>query len=277
MTKYICNAWHAVKVSFANEVGTLVRNCVDAESLARDLHGRHQAEHFSSYLKPALLSAALASPRISAPELSRQGTRPGLAALPIDHAQQRGTLERAVEMVLETGKKKIALLGLSFKARTDDLRESPQVQLAKRLLGEGRDLKIWTTTFARPLIGSNRQYMRRSSRISVPLLCPDLETASRKRKSCDRHRAASTRDSKPPNPPRPDRHRSGESGKIAPYREQWLLRGDLLVTRDEDSLVKPGKLLPLDSGGQACERTTFCATSPLPRTHLPLLLRRPAR
>jgi GDP-mannose 6-dehydrogenase len=69
-------------------------------------------------------------------------------------------LERAIELILETGKKKIAMLGISFKAATDDLRESPQVQLVKRLLGEGRDLKIWDDNVSLGrLIGSNRQYI----------------------------------------------------------------------------------------------------------------------
>jgi GDP-mannose 6-dehydrogenase len=69
-------------------------------------------------------------------------------------------LERAVELVLETGKKKIGMLGISFKAATDDLRESPQVQLVKRLLGEGRQLQIWDDNVSLGrLIGSNRQYI----------------------------------------------------------------------------------------------------------------------
>ena len=63
-------------------------------------------------------------------------------------------------MVIETGKKKIAMLGLSFKAATDDLRESPQVQLVKRLLGEGRQVRIWDDNVSLGhLIGSNRQYI----------------------------------------------------------------------------------------------------------------------
>jgi len=69
-------------------------------------------------------------------------------------------LQRAVEMVLETGKKKIAMLGLSFKAATDDLRESPQVQLVKQLLGEGCQVRIWDDNVSLgQLIGSNRQYI----------------------------------------------------------------------------------------------------------------------
>jgi GDP-mannose 6-dehydrogenase len=71
-------------------------------------------------------------------------------------------VHRAFEMVLGTGKKKIAILGLSFKAGTDDLRESPMVQLSKLLLGEGFDLRIWDhdVSLGR-LVGSNRQFIDR--------------------------------------------------------------------------------------------------------------------
>ena len=69
-------------------------------------------------------------------------------------------VERAVEAVMRTNKRKVAQLGLSFKAGTDDLRESPQVQLVKRLLGEGYELKVWDKDVSLGrLAGFNRQYV----------------------------------------------------------------------------------------------------------------------
>jgi GDP-mannose 6-dehydrogenase len=69
-------------------------------------------------------------------------------------------LQRAVDLVLQTKKRKVAMLGLSFKTATDDLRESPQVQLVKRLLGEGCEIKIWDDNVSLGrLIGSNREYI----------------------------------------------------------------------------------------------------------------------
>ena len=69
-------------------------------------------------------------------------------------------VDRGVEAVLHTGKRKVAALGLSFKAGTDDLRESPQVQLIKRLLGEGCQVKVWDKdVLLGRLAGSNRQYI----------------------------------------------------------------------------------------------------------------------
>jgi GDP-mannose 6-dehydrogenase len=78
--------------------------------------------------------------------------------------------------VLSTGKKKIAQLGLSFKAGTDDLRESPQVQLIKRLMGEGLEVRIWDEDVSLGrLAGSNRQYIEDVIPHIGSVLSPDLE------------------------------------------------------------------------------------------------------
>ncbi len=89
-------------------------------------------------------------------------------------------LERAVDLVLQTGKRKIGMLGLSFKAATDDLRESPQVQLVKRLLGEGREIQIWDDNVSLGrLIGSNREYIERVIPHIGSLLKSNLEEVLR--------------------------------------------------------------------------------------------------
>jgi len=86
-------------------------------------------------------------------------------------------LERAVQMILAVGKKNVAMLGLSFKAATDDLRESPQVQLVKRLLGEGCDIRIWDDNVSLGrLIGSNREYIESAIPHIGSLLCASLES-----------------------------------------------------------------------------------------------------
>src|SRR5437899_12256689 len=79
-------------------------------------------------------------------------------------------------MILESGKENVAVLGLSFKAATDDLRESPQVQLVKRLLGEGRQIQIWDDNVSLGrLIGSNRQYIEDVIAYIGSLLSSNLE------------------------------------------------------------------------------------------------------
>jgi GDP-mannose 6-dehydrogenase len=162
MVKYVCNAWHAVKVGFANEVGTLAKQLnVDAEAVMEMFAADNKLNISPAYLKPGFAFGGSCLPKdiralnYRAKELDLE--LPLLQSL-IPSNQEH--LDRALEMVLHTGKKKIAMLGLSFKAATDDLRESPQVQLVKRLLGEGRQVQIWDDNVSLGrLIGSNRQYI----------------------------------------------------------------------------------------------------------------------
>jgi len=162
MLKYVCNAWHAVKVSFANEIGTLAKELgVDAEAVVDMFTADTKLNISPTYLKPGFAFGGSCLPK-DVRALSYRAKELDLN-LPLFHsilASNDEHLNRAVEMVIGTGKKKIAMLGLSFKAATDDLRESPQVQLVKRLLGEGRQVRIWDDNVSLGhLIGSNRQYI----------------------------------------------------------------------------------------------------------------------
>ena len=162
MVKYVCNAWHAVKVSFANEIGTLAKELgVDAEAVTEIFTADTKLNISPTYLKPGFAFGGSCLPK-DVRALSYRAKELDLT-LPLFQsilASNEEHLDRAVEMVLTTGKKKVAVLGLSFKAATDDLRESPQVQLVKRLLGEGRQIRIWDDNVSLGhLIGSNRQYI----------------------------------------------------------------------------------------------------------------------
>jgi len=162
MTKYVSNAWHAVKVSFANEVGTLAKQLgVDAESVVEIFTADSKLNISASYLKPGFAFGGSCLPK-DVRALNYRARELDLR-LPLFESilpSNDEHLERAVEMILETGKKKIAMLGLSFKAATDDLRESPQVQVVKRLIGEGREIRIWDDNVSLGrLLGSNRQYI----------------------------------------------------------------------------------------------------------------------
>ncbi len=178
MVKYVCNAWHAVKVAFANEVGTLAKElAVDAESVVEIFTADTKLNISASYLKPGFAFGGSCLPK-DVRALNYRAKELDLK-LPLFESllpSNEEHLERAVEMVLRTGKKKIGILGLSFKAATDDLRESPQVQLAKRLIGEGRQIQIWDDNVALGrLIGSNRQYIEEVIPHIGSLLCPTLE------------------------------------------------------------------------------------------------------
>jgi GDP-mannose 6-dehydrogenase len=178
MVKYVCNAWHAVKVSFANEVGTLAKHLdVDAEVVIEIFCADTKLNISPSYLKPGFAFGGSCLPK-DVKALNYRAKELDLE-LPLFESLMPSNeehLERAVDMVLETGKKKVAMLGLSFKAATDDLRESPQVQLVKRLLGEGRQIQIWDENVSLGhLIGSNREYIEQVIPHIGSLLSSDLQ------------------------------------------------------------------------------------------------------
>jgi GDP-mannose 6-dehydrogenase len=162
MVKYVCNAWHAVKVSFGNEVGTLAKELgVDASAVIDIFLADTKLNISGAYLKPGFAFGGSCLPK-DVRALTYRAKELDLD-LPLFQSilpSNEEHLDRAVEMVLATGKKSIGMLGLSFKAATDDLRESPQVQLVKRLLGEGRQVRIWDDNVSLGhLIGSNRSYI----------------------------------------------------------------------------------------------------------------------
>ena len=180
MVKYVCNVWHAVKVAFGNEVGTLCKQLdVDAEAVMEIFCRDTRLNVSSAYLKPGFAFGGSCLPKdlraLTYCAKEQDLSLPLMESL-LDSNQQH--LERAVALVMSTGKKRIASLGLSFKAGTDDLRESPQVQLIKRLLGEGCQIRIWDDNVSLGrLLGSNRQYIEEVIPHIGSLLCPTLSEA----------------------------------------------------------------------------------------------------
>jgi GDP-mannose 6-dehydrogenase len=178
MAKYVCNAWHAVKVSFANEVGTLAKELkVDAEAVVEIFTADTKLNISSTYLKPGFAFGGSCLPKdVRALNYRAKELDLSLPLFESILASNDAHLDRAIEIVLSTGKKNVAVLGLSFKAATDDLRESPQVQLVKRLIGEGCKLQIWDDNVSLGrLIGSNRQYIETVIPHIGSLLCASLE------------------------------------------------------------------------------------------------------
>ena len=122
MVKYVCNSWHALKVAFANEMGTLARELeVDAESLMEIFASDTKLNISSTYLKPGFAFGGSCLPK-DVRALNYRAKELDLK-LPLFESimpSNEEHLERAVDLVLQTGKRKIAMLGLSFKAATDD-------------------------------------------------------------------------------------------------------------------------------------------------------------
>jgi len=162
MVKYFSNCFHALKVGFANEMGTICKHLsVDAQTVTKIFTSDTKLNISPAYLSPGFAFGGSCLPKdlraitYKAKELDLK--LPMLESLMPSNAEH---VDRAVDMVLSTGKRKVAQLGLSFKAGTDDLRESPQVQLIKRLMGEGLEVRIWDEDVSLGrLAGSNRQYI----------------------------------------------------------------------------------------------------------------------
>ncbi len=162
MVKYASNAFHAVKVSFANELGTLAKRLgVDAQQMAEIFTSDTRLNISPAYLNPGFAFGGSCLPKdVRALSYRARELDLKLPLLESLMPSNQEHIERAIEIVLRTRRKKIGLLGLSFKAGTDDLRESPQVQVVKRLLGEGCQIQIWDPHVALGrLAGANRQYI----------------------------------------------------------------------------------------------------------------------
>lgn len=177
MVKYASNVFHAVKVGFANEIGTLCKHLgVDSQVVTEIFTSDHKLNVSAAYLSPGFAFGGSCLPKdlraiaYRAKELDL--SLPLLEALTPSNAEH---VNRAVEAVLRTNRRRIAMLGLSFKAGTDDLRESPQVQLIKRLLGEGLQVRVWDRDVSLGRVaGSNRQYIEEVIPHIGSLLSTDL-------------------------------------------------------------------------------------------------------
>ena len=182
MVKYVSNCYHALKVGFANEIGTLCKHLkVDAHTVTSIFTSDTKLNISPAYLSPGFAFGGSCLPKdlralsYRAKELDLN--LPLLESILPSNAEH---VDRAVEAVLHTRKKKVSMLGLSFKAGTDDLRESPQVQLIKRLLGEGCQLRVWDKDVSLGrLAGSNRQYIEEVIPHIGSLLSTDMEQVVR--------------------------------------------------------------------------------------------------
>ena len=162
MIKYTCNVWHATKVTFANEIGNIAKAVgVDGREVMDVICQDHKLNLSKYYMKPGFAFGGSCLPKdvraltYRAAQLDVQ--HPLLSSI---MPSNRIQVQRAFDMVSSYEKRKIGLLGLSFKAGTDDLRESPLVELAEMLIGKGYELRIFDSNveYAR-VIGANKEYI----------------------------------------------------------------------------------------------------------------------
>jgi GDP-mannose 6-dehydrogenase len=178
MLKYACNAFHAVKITFANEIGRLSRSVgVDGRSVM-DLVCRDERLNISpAYLKPGFAFGGSCLPK-DLRALTYVGKQNDVSVPMLGNVMgsNRAHIDHALDMVMQSGRRKVGMIGLSFKAGTDDLRESPLVAVAKRLIGEGYDLRIFDAEVnLSRLLGANKRYIEQSIPHIGSLMSNDLE------------------------------------------------------------------------------------------------------
>ncbi len=176
--KYACNAFHALKVTFANEIGRITQSVdVDSRKVMELVCEDKQLNISSAYMRPGFAFGGSCLPKDLRALLyvarSNDVDVPMLAGLLPSNKEH---VEHALSSLMAQGKRKIGMLGLSFKSGTDDLRESPLLTLAKQLIGEGMDLKIYDpeVNLAR-LIGANKRYLEESIPHVASLMCDSTE------------------------------------------------------------------------------------------------------
>jgi GDP-mannose 6-dehydrogenase len=164
MVKYASNAWHALKVCFANEIGNLCKGLdIDSHDVM-DVFCRDEKLNLSaSYLKPGFaFGGSCLSKDLRALQIRAHEVDVDLPIISQILPSNRLQIQRAFDQIVRTRKKRIGLLGFSFKAGTDDLRESPSVILAERLLGKGLSLRIYDKSVSPArLAGANKEYVER--------------------------------------------------------------------------------------------------------------------
>jgi GDP-mannose 6-dehydrogenase len=178
MVKYTCNAFHALKVVFANEIGNICKSQnVDSHRLMEIFCMDNKLNLSPYYLKPGFAFGGSCLPKDLRALLHLSQTRdqrvPVLEAiLPSNELQ----VKRGIELIKKSGLKNVGIFGFSFKAGTDDLRESPVVEMIETLLGKGYHVKVYdkNVSLAR-LVGSNREYIERDLPHIASIMCSSIE------------------------------------------------------------------------------------------------------
>lgn len=162
--KYLCNVFHALKIVFANEAGTVLKACgLDAREVMKIFCQDHQLNISPAYLRPGFAFGGSCLPKEVKGFLTLAQDRniaiPTIGGLLESNAAH---IERAYRMIARDGRRKVALFGLAFKPGTDDMRDSPLVVLAERLIGRGFDIAIYDNFVEiSRLLGKNKEFIER--------------------------------------------------------------------------------------------------------------------
>ena len=178
MVKYVDNVWHALKVGFANEVGNICKQLEIDGHKVMDIFCQDQKLNLSSYyLKPGFAFGGSCLPKdVRALTYKGQSLDLNLPILNSILPSNQLQVETGINMVIKAKNKSVGILGMSFKAGTDDLRESPIVELIERLLGKGYEIRIYDRNVnIAALIGANKDYILNHIPHISKLLCDTAE------------------------------------------------------------------------------------------------------
>lgn len=184
MVKYVDNSWHALKIGFANEIGSVCKSLnLDAHKVMKIFCQDRKLNISTAYLTPGFAFGGSCLPK-DLRALSYQAKMHDLqlpiltSILPSNEIQ----ISRGLQIIVEKGKSRVGILGFSFKAGTDDLRESPLIEVIERLIGKGYDLRIYDKNVnMASLVGGNRDFILNRiphiSKLMVPSISAVLDHA----------------------------------------------------------------------------------------------------
>ena len=178
MIKYVSNAFHALKVTFANEIGDLCEALgADAQEVMRIFRMDHKLNVSEAYLRPGFAFGGSCLPKdLRALLHAARSADLNVPVLAEILPSNEGQIQQAVGRIIALRRRRIGVVGLAFKPGTDDLRESPMVRLVEALIGKGCDIRILdrSVSIAR-LGGANRRYIEEEIPHISSLMCDDID------------------------------------------------------------------------------------------------------